>query len=83
MNMNYRDSLKPHLTSSYASKSSAQFGWARTVGRGGGDDIIEMTQMYRNIQLNLFCVHLILRGCDPSDIELVITELMLQISYMI
>jgi hypothetical protein len=77
MNLNYRDILKPHLTSSYASKSGTQFGWAR---RG---DIIEMTQMYKNIQPNLFCVHLILRCCDPSDIELVITELMLQISYMI
>ena len=77
MNLNYRDILKPHLTSSYASKSGTQFGWAR---RG---DIIEMTQMYNNIQPNLFSVHLILRGCFPSDIELVITELMLQISYMI
>ena len=78
MNLNYRDSLKPHLTSSYASKSGTQFGWAR---RGG--DIIEMMQMYKNIQLNLFCVHLILRSCDPLDMELVYTELRLQISHMI
>jgi len=35
-----------------------------------------------SIQLNLFCVHLILRGCDPSDMELVNTEIRLQISYM-
>ena len=34
------------------------------------------------IQFNLFCVHLILRGCDPSDMELVNTEIGLQISYM-
>jgi len=69
MNLNYRDCLKPHLTTSYASKSGS-------VGPGGGGDVIEMTHMYENIQLNLFCVHLILRGCDPSDMELVNTELM-------
>ena len=34
------------------------------------------------VQFNLFCVHLILRGCDPSDMELVSTEIRLQISYM-
>jgi len=34
------------------------------------------------IQFNLFCVHLILRGCDPSDMELVSTEIRLQISYV-
>ena len=60
MNLNYRNSLKPHLTSSYASKSGTKFGW------GGGVDVIEMTHTHKNIQFNLFCVHLILRGCDPS-----------------
>ena len=34
------------------------------------------------IQFNLFRIHLIHRGCDPSDMELVNTEIRLQISYM-
>jgi len=36
----------------------------------------------RPIQFNLFFVHLIHRGCDPSDMEIVITEIRLQISYV-
>ena len=44
MNFNYRNSLKPHLTSSSASKSGTDFGF---VGVGG--DVIEMTHMYDNI----------------------------------
>ena len=43
MNFNYRNSLKPHLTSSSASKSGNNFGF---VGRGG--DVIEMAHMYDN-----------------------------------
>jgi hypothetical protein len=35
-----------------------------------------------NFNLNLFSVHLIHRGYDPSDMELVNTETRLQISYM-
>jgi len=31
--------------------------------------------MHYSIQFNLFCVHLIRRGCDPSDMELVNTEM--------
>jgi len=32
---------------------------------------------------NLFCFHLIHRGYDPSDMELINTEIRLQISYLI
>ena len=35
-----------------------------------------------SIQFNLFCIHLIHMGCDLSDMELVNTEIRLQISYM-
>jgi len=38
--------------------------------------------MVNSIQFNLFCVHLIHSGCDPSDMELVNIEIRLQISYM-
>ena len=74
MNLNYRNSLQPNLSPSNVSKSGPTFGW--------GGDVIEMTHMYKNIQFNLFCVHLIIRGCDPSDMELVNVEIRLQISYM-
>ena len=52
------------------------------VKGGGGGDVIEMTNMYKNIQFNLFCVHLILRGCGQSDMKFVNTELRLKISHM-
>jgi len=35
-----------------------------------------------NFNFNLFSVHLIHMGYDPSDMELVNTEIRLQISYM-
>jgi hypothetical protein len=35
-----------------------------------------------NFKFNLFSVHLIREGNDPSDMELVNTEIRLQISYM-
>jgi len=35
-----------------------------------------------NFNFNLFSVHLIHEGYDPSDMELVNTEIRLQISYM-
>jgi hypothetical protein len=34
-----------------------------------------------NFNFNLFCVHLIHRGYGPSDIEIVSTEIRLQVSY--
>jgi len=37
---------------------------------------------YFNFNFNLFSVHLIHRGLDPSDMELVNTEIRLQMSYM-
>jgi hypothetical protein len=35
-----------------------------------------------NFNFNLFSIHLIHEGYDPSDMELVNTEMRLQISYM-
>ena len=46
-----------------------------------GDEVI-LPCFVLNFSFNLFCVHLIHRGCDPSDMEFVNTDIRLQILYL-
>ena len=80
--MYYRNSLKPHQPLlpprkvAVSSFGSVKAGTALVNGEGG--EVIEMTHMNKNIQINLFCDHLILTDCDPSDMILDNTELSLK-----
>jgi hypothetical protein len=46
------------------------------------DVLMPIINLNLNLNLNLFSVHFIHMGYDPSDVELVNTEIRLQISYM-